>query len=345
MISIKHRRIIVKVTLWAAVGALLGLVAERFLLLHGAGNGLETATPAWVKVAILIGLASAAVLTIMFVTEKGRRAPEGGTAPEDRVPASKGTRFNPFTVQRLSPDSLAAPRRYSFVAMAAAAIVVAVLPQDALFGNAAKRTPVTGTRTLEGLAVSRAGAVEYVLKAREPGEPMPAGSSLVSLMLIDGNRNNQLVPFPHDDHLDYLGEEDACSSCHHQNMPFDKNTSCVECHRDMFQESDTFSHTSHVEKLGGNAACVACHEQPGATKTRDTTTACATCHQDMVVEDSLVEQPEGGLKGYAVSYKDAMHGLCVGCHFESEEPDCAFCHRDSLSSQLRKQGPYAAGRP
>jgi hypothetical protein len=296
------------------------------------------------NLAVLIGLVSAAVLAVMFFLERRRRTPAGGTVSAGPVAGSETTRFDPVAIRLLSPDSLTAPRRYSFAVMAAAALIVAALPQDSLFGDAAKQTPVSGTRTVEGFAVNRAGTVDYDLRIRQPGEPIPAGSAHVRLMLIDGNRNGRLVPFPHDDHLDYLGEEDACGSCHHQNMPFDKNSSCVECHRDMFKETDIFSHASHVEKLGGNSACIFCHEAPDAIKTRDTATDCAACHGDMVV-DSLIEAAEGGLKGYAASYKEAMHGLCVDCHFETEEADCAFCHRDSVSSQLRQQGPYAAGRP
>jgi hypothetical protein len=345
MISIERKRIIIKVVLWTDVGALLALTAGRFLLTGGTRAGFEETSLFWLKVAALLGLGSVVVLAFLSFREKRRQTSETGTPSAEPVPLSNTTNYDPHTIRPLSPDSTAAPRRYSFAAMAAAAVVVAVFSQDALFGNASKQTPVSATRTVEAFAVNRAGTVDYDLGSHQSGEPIPSGSSPVQIMIIDGNRNGQLVPFPHDDHLDYLGEENACGTCHHQNMPFDQHSSCVECHRDMFATTDTFSHGSHVEKLGGNEACIACHENPEGTKTRDTATPCAACHTDMVVEGSFVEAPEGGLKGHAASYRGAMHGLCVGCHFESGEADCAFCHRDSFSTQLRKQGPYAASRP
>ena len=85
---------------------------------------------------------------------------------------------------------------------------------------------------------------------------VPAGATRLPLLLIDGNRDGNLVLFDHDGHTAHLGEARSCVLCHHQNLPFDRNTSCFQCHRDMYETSDTFDHGSHVEQLGGNAGCV-----------------------------------------------------------------------------------------
>ena len=75
-------------------------------------------------------------------------------------------------------------------------------------------------------------------------------------------------------------------------MPFDKNSSCFECHRDMYAATDLFDHRNHVEKLKGNDGCVRCHTDPGEVKNRDTALACVECHADMLAEGSAVRAPE-----------------------------------------------------
>jgi len=70
----------------------------------------------------------------------------------------------------------------------------------------------------------------------------------------------------------------------------------------------------------------------------------------MMVQGSLVDSPEGGMKGRAVGYMGAMHGLCIGCHEKKlkESPqdyardfaECANCHRDMDGSLFQQMKPY-----
>ena len=235
----------------------------------------------------------------------------------------------------LLPNSLAAPRIYSLAALTAAATAIALLPQNILLGAQPAPTPVSASRTIEGPAFEGALAADH--------DPLSGrGSERLRLMIVDGNRHGRLALFPHDDHVSSAGGENPCGFCHHQNLPFDQNSSCCECHRDMYTVTDIFSHSSHIEKLGGNDACAACHENTGRIKTRNTAAPCAKCHADMLVEGSFVEPEQAGLKGYAVGYKEAMHGLCVTCHEESDPDlaDCAVCHQDKDGLYLRRMGPY-----
>jgi len=118
----------------------------------------------------------------------------------------------------------------------------------------------------------------------------------------------------------------------------------------MYLETDTFVHASHVAQMGDNDGCVRCHGDPGRIKSRKTTTGCTDCHTEMVVTDSRIQPPEGGMTGFATGYMGAMHGLCIKCHEEKveKEPEiygaefsrCTNCHRDTDGSRLRQMAPY-----
>jgi Zn finger protein HypA/HybF involved in hydrogenase expression len=156
-------------------------------------------------------------------------------------------------------------------------------------------------------------------------------------MLINGNGDERWVPFDHALHVAQLGADTACARCHHQNLPFDQNTSCSRCHRDMYETTDTFDHAFHVSKTEGNLGCARCHANEPGRKTRHSAKACQECHVDMIVKDARIRAPEQGLTGFAVSYLDAMHGLCVACHKEVAERQnkpnharCDTCHRPEI---------------
>jgi hypothetical protein len=154
------------------------------------------------------------------------------------------------------------------------------------------------------------------------------------LMLINGNRDDRWVPFAHQRHIELLGGSQACVLCHHQNLPGDENSSCHECHRDMYSTTDTFNHALHINNLGGNKACAKCHSGDPDRKTRQTAKHCQACHADMVQKGSRIAPLADGLRGFAPGYMDAMHGLCIGCHKEiaarGEKPNlarCDACHK------------------
>jgi hypothetical protein len=178
----------------------------------------------------------------------------------------------------------------------------------------------------------------------------PPDAPRVDLMVIDGNRDGRLVLFPHEHHVAKLGERESCEMCHHQSLPYSRNSTCSQCHRDMYAETDTFVHTSHVAELGGNGGCVRCHDDPARIKSRDATTSCLDCHTGMVAAASRIQMPETGMTGFATGYMDAMHGLCIKCHEEKFEKEpatygaefarCTNCHRDTDGSGLRQMAPH-----
>jgi hypothetical protein len=269
--------------------------------------------------------------------------------------------FSPATVGSLLPDSLRGPRRYSLAFVVGAAATIALMPDNVFSGFQLSKTPVFATRAVGGHMQTREQSLRHELSLVSLHAPEEAASSqYVSLMMIDGNRDGRLVLFPHDFHVEVLAKagdtmgQDACTMCHHLNMPFDRNTSCCECHRDMYINTDIFDHGSHVVKLGSNSGCGECHQDSAVAKTRDTARDCAECHEGMMASGSTIRAPKGGMRGFAVGYMDAMHGLCITCHQQraQEEPvkydpqfaGCACCHREVDGALLEQMGPYAINR-
>jgi len=229
------------------------------------------------------------------------------------------------------------------------------LPGDLFSGPQPPKTPVFAARTLDGRLEAQDNGQRHEICFVRPDEAISAGAhssdtQYTSLLMIDGNRDGgnrdgRLVLFPHDHHVEKLMEMEgiqesaSCATCHHLDMPFDTNTSCAECHRDMYVATDIFDHSFHVDKHRGNDGCTECHEDSTREKTRDTASGCTECHEEMMVADSLIEPPADGMQGFAVGYMDAMHGLCISCHEQElrEDPeryapdfaDCIACHRDT----------------
>ena len=311
--------------------------------------------PSWMELAVSFGIVAGAMLVFIFFVERLKVYPEEHGAEGDETSHGlPSIDFGPTGTRMLLPDSINAPRRYSLAALTGAAVAVAILPAELFSGMEFPATPVFGTRTVDGWMHDRAEGYGHELSLPGPEDRMPADAQSVPLLMIDGNRDGRLVLFPHRDHVAKLGEQDSCCKCHHLNMPYDRNTSCWECHRDMYLETDIFDHSRHIDKLEGNQSCVRCHQDSAAVKSRDTALACAECHADMVVEDSLVSLPAGGMGGLATGYMDAMHGICIACHEQkvAEEPDkypvsfaqCANCHRDIDATRLHEMEPYVTAQ-
>ena len=305
--------------------------------------------PSWIELAVSLGVVGGVMLVFIFFVEKLKVYPEEHADPSDSAFGdSERFRYGPAAMSTLLPDALSGPRCYSLAAIIAAAATVAVLPGDLLSGTQYPSTPVFATRTLDGWIQEREDGPGHDLLLAEPdGEPSVRHMTLMS---IDGNRDGRLVLFPHRDHIKTLGEADSCAKCHHLNMPFDKNSSCCECHRDMYTVTDIFDHDSHINSLGGNDGCVSCHQDSTATKSRKYAAGCSECHTEMMPEGSLVDLPDGGMTGLATGYMGAMHALCIGCHeatFEQSPKDyatdfaeCTNCHRDIDGSLFQQMKPY-----
>ncbi|MBI5489066.1 MAG: Ni/Fe-hydrogenase cytochrome b subunit [Deltaproteobacteria bacterium] len=346
--------------------------------------------PSWMEIAVSVGIVAAAMIVFVFFVEHLRvyppeRLPSDPCAERAGTVNSRLSTLDappgPETVRPLLVGPAAAPRRYSLALVLGASLAVALLPATALFGEQVQRTPVAAPRMLDVLRLPASGRPAALvlpgdlelrtaglgprpalLAASRPerrgsvaeGDPgLPGGHTQgepVRALLLDADRDGRTVLFAHDAHVERAGGETSCGRCHHQNLPFDRASSCGSCHADMFLVSDTFRHQRHVERLGGNASCTGCHDGAEGAKTRAKARACDDCHRDMVVADSVVAPRAGGLDGHAVGYMDAVHGLCVSCHEREvaarpgELPDtladCGTCHGREDPGRLRRQGPY-----
>jgi Ni/Fe-hydrogenase subunit HybB-like protein len=336
---------------------ILGMVGYRFNLCVVAFARPDDISyfPTWMEFAVTLGIVAAAMLVFIFFVERLNVCEDEPKKDEsDLIPRPS---FDPLSLQLFTPESLAATRRYSLALVVGAAMAAAALPRDVWRGSVFLRTPVlapmivNGSMTVDPLAIK---APSYRISLQQSKSAVYRNADTAPIFIIDGNRNGMLVAFPHEFHCDKLGGKDSCVRCHHRDMPFDKNTSCYKCHRDMYLMTDTFNHSVHIARLDGNSGCGKCHADAAQAKTRMTAKACGECHQDETPAESIIHPPEKGMDGQAVGYMEAMHGLCITCHKQkpAEEPqkyrqgfdDCANCHRDIDGAQLRRMSPYSGSR-
>ncbi|UCG87129.1 MAG: Ni/Fe-hydrogenase cytochrome b subunit [Gemmatimonadota bacterium] len=297
--------------------------------------------PSWMEFAVTLGIVATFILIFIFFVENFRVYEDIG-----RPAAGPGPSHDPATLHALLPHRLALPRRFSLAAIAAAAVAVVFLPQQAITGVVPASTPVAASRTVDGVPVRRDGGGRK-LQLLDRIDGVPEG---MPFLMIDGNRNGYPVLFDHKAHEARLESDRSCGICHHIDKPFDRNTACFECHGDMYEPVSIFDHASHVAQLEGNAGCIQCHEQQAMEKTAETATACAECHADLVSPLSLVEAPADRWRD-AVGYMEAMHGLCVHCHEASlaEDPEnvpaaldrCDTCHDADRPIELQRMAPHA----
>ena len=304
--------------------------------------------PSWTEIAVTLGIVAGAMLIFIFFV---KHLKVSGEEHHEVEPAWKKRAANPGGLIPLLPQSMSNIRRFSLAAITAAALALAFLPSDALTGAKPDKNPVMGVQILDGVVKKRVKGPGETLDLLRAGKVLPAGARKAQLYLIDGNRDRRMVLFNHKGHEQKLGQDKSCNTCHHQNLPFHKNSACSSCHRDMFVKTDIFNHQNHLDKLGGNKACVRCHTDKTRVKNRKTAAACVTCHKDMNVKGSRVKVPTGGLKGFAPGYMDAMHGLCQKCHQEKAKAApqnfgknfgrCDRCHQGVDGRLLKGMFPYA----
>jgi Ni/Fe-hydrogenase subunit HybB-like protein len=336
---------------------LLGMVGYRFDLCIVAFALPEGVSyfPTWMEFAVTIGIVAAAMLAFIFFVERFNVCAAGheeDTAGPDVRPRP---RFDPLSLRILMPESLAAARRYSLALVAGAALAAAALPDDVWRGSVLVRTPVHAPMILNGSLTTNPQAsiaTPYRLSLQPPGQTSSRADT-TQLLIIDGNRNGRLAAFPHQLLRDNLGGEASCVLCHHQALPFDQNTSCYKCHRDMYLSTDLFNHSAHIARLDGNSGCSKCHADAAKARTRETAEPCRECHQNMALTGSMIKTKEE-TAGHAPGYMQAMHGLCITCHKQKLEDapqdycpgfaDCGFCHRDIDGTQFRHMSPYVASK-
>lgn len=336
--------------LTASIMTILGVVGYRFnvCVVAFARPAGASYFPSWIEFAVSLGMVAGALLVFIFFVEHLKVYSQDRTQRDQQIPADEAVAIEPRVMQGRLRESWAAPRRYSLAFVLGAAIATAFLPSNTISGAKPLSVPVSGAREVDGFAVNRAGGRghDFVIAPKS----IPPKSQPQTFMIIDGNRNARMVIFPHDEHVKRLGGKKSCNGCHHRSMPYHRNSSCAECHRDMYSTTDTFNHSSHILSLGGNKGCVRCHTTKDQPKTRRSSTPCAKCHVDMAADNRISRATSKGRQGFAPSYMDAMHGLCIRCHeekarkkpanFANDFALCTGCHRDVDGSCLKRTPPY-----
>jgi len=284
--------------------------------------------PWWMEFVFTFAMLSAAALVFLFFVEHFSVYPGVGREAEDDA----ARRFDPLSAGVLGGVWGIGYRGYSFAFVLGAAITFGLLPRDAVHGCRPRPCPVKQSRRMPATKVSGNGVISTPLAPAVSNE----GSSAFEVFVIDGNRDGRFVLFDHHAHTEREGKKKSCAVCHHMNMPKDRKTSCWECHKDMYLETDMFDHDYHVERTDGNVGCVKCHKDPSVVKDRQTAVRCEECHKDMQVAGTMVEIPRDEAKRYmAAGYKIAMHHLCIRCHEKARGKDkklpvemvrCAWCH-------------------
>ena len=260
-------------------------------------RGTPFYVPSWTEVVMSVGIFSIFGLIFLFVVEHfniWERKPKGPEDDPESMPIFDGP-SNTWLGEPLTSGRV----RYSLLFVFAASFGIATVSVDAKTGL-------------------------------EPVPTQPAVGDITTALFIDGNRDGFGTEFKHKVHEDKNGGPDSCVLCHHMNLPRDKNSSCNQCHSDMYQPTDAFRHDWHASPEGANLACSQCHPRL-RVKSAKTAAKCDTCHKDLIPTGAKIE-----IKSYeANSYVDAMHTLCIDCHKEKAEPTnkpdlarCGTCHKD-----------------
>jgi len=302
---------------WAiALMGVFGVVLNRINVggLTHLRQGETIYLPSWTEITISAGVVSVAALAFLYVVE----------------------RFKVWEERPADPD--ADPAR---------------LPELDPVGSTWLGIPLVAARTKYSLAFVLAASIGFAFLSGEPAasrgmDPTPSHEARGGDTLwIDGNLDGYGVAFQHTAHQERNGGDTSCALCHHMNLPRDKNSSCAECHSDMYQPQDAFKHDRHASATGGGLACLECHRS-GEPRTAATASTCSSCHEDLVPEGAFVRVQQYMALGYA----DAMHQRCIGCHTDKaaemvkpELAQCAMCHQetrsfvDSKNLRFRKGGP------
>ncbi len=298
--------------------------------------------PSWEEFAVSLGIVSAFALVFLFFAEHLRVYDDVRRGRDE----DERTSYDPATLHRLLPSSLASPGRYTAVALGGFVAALLFLPVG---GTPAVRTITHAARSVRGDVVDHGPGGSRALFLATALDSAPPGARPERLLLIDGDRNGNAVLFDHDDHIARLGADSSCALCHHLDLPLDRSTGCFACHRDMFDTTNLFDHAAHERALGGNEGCVQCHAPGEPVKTYATSTACSECHRAPgALADSVVPAPHERWHA-AVSYVDAMHGLCKRCHEREVEADssryapslaeCRTCHDPDRRQELQRLEP------
>ncbi len=302
--------------------------------------------PSWEEFAVSFGIVAGGILIFLFFVENLNVFDDVRGHPAEERPTYQAAATSTFL-----PGPLGFPRRYSVAALSGGILALLFLPVG---GIDPTPVPVQGPRSVDVLI-----SAGFDGGPRELALGLLPDSGATRVLMLDANRDGDVVLFDHNDHSERLGGERSCETCHHLTKPLDENTSCFECHTDMYEPRSIFDHDLHVEGLGGNEGCSECHSDGSEVKSYETVTECSECHRNEIASRAFIEGPEARW-GDAVGYMDAMHHLCVECHerealsVTAENPEgldqCRTCHdvdwRDDvrrLLPQLREVDRMARG--
>jgi len=283
----------------------LGIIFNR---LNVAGFAMvnETGTtyiPSLSEFLISGSVVSAAALVFFFAVEHFKIWEGKAIDPEQKV--EQRPEFDRASQAWLGTPRIASRIKYSLAFILAVAVGVMFWPFERLESRGIENLPA--------------------VKAR-------GGDTLI----INANRNFDLVQFKHKFHIEKLGNDMSCDGCHHMNIPGDKQSGCWQCHADMNKATDAFRHDWHGSPQGANLSCADCHDLD-SPKTVDNAKDCQACHKNLFPATEPFK-----VTGYlARGYVDAMHGSCVRCHEEKalalDKPQmtlCTTCHDQALSDSI-----------
>jgi Ni/Fe-hydrogenase subunit HybB-like protein len=264
----------------------------------------DTYTPSWMEITISLGVVSAAILVFLFAIEKFHIWDIKPQDPE-ALPFT-APQFDYSSHAWLGTPNITSLTKYSLAFVISFAVGMALMPEQKLLGKG-----------IEDFTVYRASGKDT--------------------LIINGNRDDNLVLFPHKDHIARIGQ-DRCVTCHHLTLPGYQENSCWECHTSMYRSVDFFKHDWHASSIGANIKCGDCHSK-GLTRSKETAKKCIDCHPSYTFDQNKITT----VKNYfAPSYTDAMHKLCVSCHIiKSKElkdkPNlarCSTCHSAETSEKF-----------
>ena len=304
---------------------IIGVVLNRMDVggLSMLGTTGDSYTPLWTEIFISLGIISGAALVFLFAIEHFHVWDIQPKEPES-LPHTPPA-FDYSSNAWLGNPDVSGITKYSLVFIISFAIGMFLMPGKHLH-----------SKGIDNIKVSRASGFDT--------------------LYINGNRDDQLVKFPHEAHINWIKSHkaelvnseafqkishvinDSCGMCHHLNLPGEKLSACSECHSNMYSQVDFFNHRWHQSSLRTNLKCDDCHKA-GTFRNAASAKSCTDCHQTY----KFASIQKNSNKGYYIlSYTDALHRLCVSCHtIESKKitdkptlAQCSTCHKTELPENL-----------
>ena len=289
-----------------SIMVILGMMFNRINVggLVMLGTTGDSYTPLWTEIVVSLGIVSLATLVFLFAIEHFH-VWELKPIELDSLPHSK-PEFDYSSRTWIGTPDVSSLTKHSLAFVISFAIGMALMPGEHLQSkgiNSLIVKPATGIDTL----------------------------------LINGNRDDQFVEFPHQAHILRIGK-DSCVTCHHLNLPLEKLSNCWECHSEMYTTVDFFRHEWHASAEGAKLRCNDCHES-SVNRSEQSAKHCTSCHKTY----KFTSDNNNVAKKYSIpSYTDALHNLCVSCHMKEakklkDKPNlalCSTCHKTQLPDNL-----------